>query len=154
MLTLSFGSRTLGLTLTTLSILCLLLTGAVPLATITTTDEEGKKNNPYASPVLIVTTTYHALTAFYLYTQLTYGWNFAFTCGIVASSTLFCLGMWVMMFGGDKGSVSRKTGADRRTGNFPFRNEESAREKKKESRFGTGRRSVGKTKSKSGGELS
>lgn len=36
------------------------------------------------------------------------------------------------MFGSEKGRVSKSTGADKRTGNFPFENKESAREKKRE----------------------
>ena len=148
--------RTLGLTLVTLSTLNLLLTGALPLPTTTTatsaddeTNGTSTSKNPYSFPTLTVTLTYHALTSFYLYTQLTYtGWNFGFTCGLIGSASLFCLGLWVVLFGSEKGRISKTTGADKRTGNFPFTNLESKSEKKKESK----RRSVGmgaRTKSKS-----
>ncbi len=39
-----------------------------------------------------------------------------------------------MMFGGEKGRLSKRTGADKRTGNFPFVNSESSREKRKEAK--------------------
>ena len=90
----------------------------------------------------MITTIYHAWTAFYLYTQLTYTWNFAFTAGLVGSGALFCLGVWVMLFGSEKGRISKRTGADKRTGDFPFTNKESAREKKKEGK----RKSISRTK--------
>ena len=138
--------RSFGLALLTLAVLFLLLTGAVPLTTTATeeTDADGNSTNPYAYPTLIVTTTYHALTSFYLYTQLTYSWNFAFTAGLTGSGALFCLGMWVVLFGAEKGRISKKTGADKRTSNFPFVNTESARSQKKEGK----RKSVARTKSR------
>ena len=112
-------------------------------------DEAGNpKPDPYAYPTLLTTTIYHLLSAFYLYTQLAYGWTFAFTCGITASSALFCMGLWVIMFGSVPGSRSKRTGADKRTSNFPFENKESARAVKKEEKGK--RKSVARTKSGSG----
>ena len=126
--------RTLGITLLTLAVTSVVLTGVIPLpAKISSSltqesDSDGNSKNPYAYPTLI----YHALSAFYLYTQLAYSFNFAFACGITGSTVLFCLGLWVILFGSDKGRISKKTGADKRTSNFPFENKESAREIKKE----------------------
>jgi hypothetical protein len=127
------------------------LTGLLPTTSSAETDD--KNANPYAYPTLITTTVYHLLNAFYLYTQLTYTWSFAFTAGLTLSSVLFCFGLWVLMFGGEKGRLS-KTGADKRTGNFPFVNSESSKEKKKEAKASgsssssSGRRSMARTKSK------
>lgn len=139
--------RSFGLALLVLSLLCLILTGAVPLQApgvrFDLPDSQPPKKDPNVYPVLIITTVYHALTAFYLYTQLTYNWNFAFTCGIIGSSALFCIGVWVAMFGDGKLRVSKTTGADKRTSGYPFKNEESAKEKKKDSK----RRSVLRSKS-------
>lgn len=62
------------------------------------------------------------------------------------------MGLWVIMFGGGQGRRSKKTGADKRTSNFPFENKESARAVKKEEkkeREGK-RRSVARSKSGSG----
>ena len=141
--------RTLGLAFLTFSLLVLLLTGALPLTTDATRNGDingsgtTSPTDPNAYPTLVVTTVYHALTAFYLYAQLTYQWNFAFGAGIVGSTGLFCLGVWTIMFGGSKGRVSKTTGADKRTSSYPFKSEESAKEKKRESK----RKSVLRSKS-------
>ncbi|KAF2173250.1 hypothetical protein M409DRAFT_17194 [Zasmidium cellare ATCC 36951] len=137
----TYLSRTLALTLLTLAALNLILTGVLPSTTsLSTKDDEngvgtGLKN-PYAYPTVTITTTYHALSAFYLYTNIASprgGLTFGFGAGLTLSAGLFCLGLWVLLFGGEKGRVSKTTGADKRTGNFPFENKESSREKKKES---------------------
>ncbi|SMR45034.1 unnamed protein product [Zymoseptoria tritici ST99CH_3D1] len=138
----TYLSRSLGLVLLTLAAVVILLSGSVPLgpqlsANISAAQEEtddGTIRDPYAYPTLVVTTIYHALSAFYLYTQVNYGLTFAFGSGLVISSLLACLGLWVALFGTDKGRISKRTGADKRTSGFPFVNSESAREKKKESK--------------------
>lgn len=137
----SYLSRSLALGLLTLALFCLLLTGAMPLTTgineIKAEDPDSTTiKDPYAYPALIVTTIYHALSAFYLYTQIAgvAGFTFGFGAGMVASTGLFCMGIWVLLFGSEKGRISKTTGADKRTSNFPFENRESAREKKKESK--------------------
>lgn len=147
----AYLSRSLALLLLAFAALSLLLTGAIPLSNsisenITATDSDGMSKDPYAYPTLVVTTIYHALTAFYLYTQIAYRGSFGFGAGLLASTVLFCMGMWVMLFGSEKGKISKKTGADKRTSNFPFQNTESAKEKKKESK----RKSVARTTSSRG----
>jgi hypothetical protein len=130
------------LVLLTLAATIILLSGSVPLSTQLSADiadaqeEEGDGTirDPYAYPTLVVTTTYHALSAFYLYTQVAYGFSFAFGSGLVISSLLACMGIWVSLFGTEKGRISKTTGADKRTSGFPFANSESAREKKRESK--------------------
>ena len=127
--------RSFGLSLLTLSILVLLLTGILPVGKTVRFEDDpdsSSSKDPYAYPTLVVTLIYHAITAFYLYTQLTYGWNFAFTCGLAGSSGMFCMGLWIVLFGSERGRISKKTGADKRTSNFPFVNAESATAKKKE----------------------
>lgn len=86
-------------------------------------------------PTAVVTTTYHAITAFYIYTQLTSsGWSFAFGAGLIFSATLFCFGMWILLFGSTPARLSKTTGADKRTAGFPFGNSESAKEIKREAK--------------------
>lgn len=134
----TYLSRTLALTLLTLAALNLILTGILPITSaISDAKEEngdGTIKDPYAYPTLTITTTYHAATAFYLYTQVAgiAGFTFGFGAGLLASTGLFCMGLWVLLFGSEKGRISKKTGADKRTSNFPFDNRESAKEKKKE----------------------
>jgi hypothetical protein len=127
------------LVLLALAGIVILLSGAVPLGQDISKaqeedEEDGTIRDPYAYPMLVVTTIYHALSAFYLYTQVAYGFSFAYGSGLVISSLLACVGIWVSLFGTEKGRISKTTGADKRTSGFPFANSESAREKKKESK--------------------
>ncbi|KAK3621399.1 hypothetical protein LTR56_015997 [Elasticomyces elasticus] len=129
----TYLARSHALLLLAFAILNLLLSGIIPLANSWDDSAgEGLAKNPYSFPTLVVTTTYHALTAFYIYTQLTPGWSFALGAGLMFSSLLFCVGMWVIVFGSEKGRLSKTTGADKRTAGFPFANSESAKEIKKE----------------------
>nr|POE50128.1 hypothetical protein CFP56_71591 [Quercus suber] len=137
----TYFSRSLGSAFLLIAALNLLLTGSIPLSSsaaagvVNAIDSNGLSKDPYAYPTLIVTTVYHALIAFYIYANLQWtapgGWSFALGAGLVLSTLLFCMGMWTVMFGTEAGRVSKKTGADKRTSNFPFENKESAREIKK-----------------------
>ena len=139
----TYLTRTLAFALLALAARTLLLTNTLPVAVVVPASEPPDSNegvatnpkNPYAYPCLVVMTTYHGIVGFYLYAQLTYGANFALSCGLVASGGLFCLGVWNVLFAGEKGRMSRKTGADKRTGNFPFTNAGSAGFAKKESKL-------------------
>jgi hypothetical protein len=105
--------------------------------TSTSSDETAEDTiGPYAYPTVITTTIYTALQAFYLYTQTTSaeGASFAFIAGLVANAGLFSAGVLIILFAGEKGRFSKRTGADKRTSNWPFVNKESAREIKKGSR--------------------
>lgn len=141
-------ARSCGLALLALSILLLLQTGVLPAASPSSSppaadaDADGEQRGDGAAGLayatVVVTTAYHACGAFHLYAQVAAGFTFGFGTGLLASTGLCGMGMWVILFGSDKGRISKRTGADKRTGNFPFTNAESARERKKESR----RRSV------------
>ncbi|KAE9994055.1 hypothetical protein EG327_001453 [Venturia inaequalis] len=63
----TYLSRTSGLTLLFFALLTTLLTGALPLTSTPSADE----STPYATPTLLITLTYHTLTAFYLYANYT-----------------------------------------------------------------------------------
>jgi hypothetical protein len=141
----SYLSRSLGLSVLTLAIFHLIFTGVIPgtsssSSSSTVADEDATTIGPYAYPTVIVTTLYTALQAFYLYTQTTSaaGGNasFAFVAGLVANAGLFAAGVFIILFAGEKGRVSKRTGADKRTSNWPFTNKRSAREIKKASRAG------------------
>ncbi|KAI5370557.1 hypothetical protein Slin14017_G014360 [Septoria linicola] len=131
----SYMLRALGFALLTLSAFTLLLSGLLPVAppSASASDESGSEN-PYAYPTAVTSTVYHALSAFYLYTQITRGFSFGYGSGMLASSALFCVGVFCCLFGNERSRVSKSTGADKRTSNFPFTNTESAREKKKDSK--------------------
>ncbi|KAK7721565.1 hypothetical protein SLS57_005245 [Botryosphaeria dothidea] len=95
-----------------------------------TTDPEDPKA-PYALPTLTVTTVYHAAAAFYMYAM----WNgegvSSFALGMVGSTVLAAVGLWCILFASSDGRISRKTGADKRTSGFPFKNNEADKRKAK-----------------------
>lgn len=152
----AYLSRSLAMLLLAFAGLHLLQTGAIPLtnsiaeSVTATSDKEGLSRNPYAHPTAVITTVYHAISAFYIYTQLAQRSSFAFAIGLICSSALFCVGMWVLLFGSDKRKISKTTGADKRTGNYPFDNKESARHMKKEEKEKSKRRSMLRSNSSKG----
>jgi hypothetical protein len=126
--------RALGFALLALSVFTMLLTGLLPIAPPSPSNDKGN-DDPYSFPTAVTATCYHGLSAFYLYTQVTkYGVSFGFGSGMVVSTLLFGLGVFSCLFGNERSRVSKTTGADKRTSNFPFTNSESAKEKKKESK--------------------
>ncbi|QIX02362.1 hypothetical protein AMS68_007879 [Peltaster fructicola] len=129
--------RSLGLILISVALLQFLLTGLVPLrvgqrvAFTSLNDSVTAAKSPYQRASLTIITIYFALAAFYAYTQVTVSFSFAFAIGLVGDTALFALGLWVLLFGNEKSSISKSTGADKRTSNYPFENKESAKEAKK-----------------------
>lgn len=73
------------------------------------------------------------LVGFYCYAQWDAGGSAAFAIAMTVNSMLGALGGWVLLFGSTSGRISRKTGADKRTSGFPFKNAvaDKKREKKK-----------------------
>ena len=102
-----------------------MLTGSIPLSStisepVSTEDNDPKA--PYAVPTLMVTTVFHAVTAFYLYTWYTTTGLTGFAAGMVGSFAVAAVGLWCALFASSNGKISRKTGADKRTTGFPFSN--------------------------------
>jgi len=129
-------SRSLGLALIAFAILNLVLTGSVPLTSAisepvlhpTSTDIEDP-TAPYAVPSLTITLTYHTAVSFYCYTQWIQGGSMTYSIGVVTHGFLVAVGVWVLLFGVSNGHISRKTGADKRTSGFPFKNKEADKRK-------------------------
>lgn len=127
-----YFSRFLGLALILISVIMMLLTGSIPLTTtanepISTEDSDPKA--PYAVPVLRITVIFHALAAIYCYTNYVWLRQTGFVLGVVGYGTLAAMGMWCVMFATSGGKISRRTGADKRTSGFPFRNEKAYNKK-------------------------
>ncbi|KAL1634990.1 hypothetical protein SLS56_002075 [Neofusicoccum ribis] len=123
-------------TLITLGIMTVLLTGSVPLSSRlsspaggATTDPDDPKA-PYALPTLTVTTLYHSAAAFYMYGMWTETGVSSFAFGVTGSTTLAAVGIWCILFASSDGRISRKTGADKRTSGWPFKNAEADKRKK------------------------
>jgi len=131
-----YFSRSLGLTLITLGVMTILLTGSVPLSSrleatqgVTTSTQDPKA--PYALPTLTITMLYHAAMGFYCYALWTQSGTTSFALGVIGSGTLAAIGLWCVLFASSDGRISRKTGADKRTSGFPFSNKEAAKRKGK-----------------------
>ncbi|CAE7012012.1 hypothetical protein CFE70_002163 [Pyrenophora teres f. teres 0-1] len=129
-----YFSRSLGFTLIALGILTVLLTGSVPLSSrlsegATTSAADPKA--PYALPTLTITAMFHAIYAFYGYAMWTKTGVTSFSLGTLGSGFLAMVALWCILFASSNGRISRKTGADKRTSGFPFKNAEADKRKGK-----------------------
>jgi len=52
-----------------------------------------------------------------------------FALGIVGYGLMSAMGMWCMLFASEGGRISKRTGADKRTSGFPFKNAEADKKK-------------------------
>jgi len=129
-----YFSRSLGFTLIALGMLTVLLTGSVPLSSrlsegATTSAEDPKA--PYALPTLTITAMFHSMYAFYGYAMWTKTGVMSFSLGTLGSGFLAMVALWCILFASSNGRISRKTGADKRTSGFPFKNAEADKRKGK-----------------------
>ncbi|KAH7388809.1 hypothetical protein BKA66DRAFT_60430 [Pyrenochaeta sp. MPI-SDFR-AT-0127] len=127
-----YFSRTLGFSLLALGVLTVLLTGSVPLSSrlsegATTSAADPKA--PYALPTLTITAIYHVALAFYGYGMWTQTGVISFSLGTIGSGFLAAVALWCILFASSDGRISRKTGADKRTSGFPFKNTEADKRK-------------------------
>ncbi|KIN01870.1 hypothetical protein OIDMADRAFT_18706 [Oidiodendron maius Zn] len=132
-------ARSLGIALVTLGTLVVLLTGSVPLTSSLSdttsaraTTEASDPKAPYAVPTLTITTLYHSACAFYCYARYITGGQVTLILATISSASLASVGLWCMLFATSHGRISRKTGADKRTSGYPFKNSESASAKKRQ----------------------
>ncbi|TGJ84119.1 hypothetical protein E0Z10_g4655 [Xylaria hypoxylon] len=117
-------ARSLGFTLLALGLVTVVLSGSVPVGPAL-----DDTPSPYAAPVLLLTTLYHGASAFYGWARYTSTGQTGYLLGFVGSALLAAFGTWCLLFGGEKARISRRTGADKRTSGFPFRNAEADRRK-------------------------
>ena len=87
--------------------------------------------SPYASAVLVVATLHHASSGFYCYVRYTWTQETGYLLGCIGSSLFFAMGLYCIMFAGDKAMISKYHKFDQSTSGFPFKNTESYRAKKK-----------------------
>ncbi|KAI0543104.1 hypothetical protein GGR58DRAFT_450797 [Xylaria digitata] len=117
-------ARSLGLALLALGFVTVVLSGSVPVGPAL--DETP---SPYAPPVILLTTLHHGATAFYSWARYASTGRAAYVLGFGGSAFLAAFGTRCLLFGGEKARISRRTGADKRTSGFPFRNTEADRRK-------------------------
>lgn len=89
-----------------------------------------EETTPYANAVVLMSMFYHALTAFYAYIRFnsTNG-QVGYLLGSLGSGALATFALWILLFADDKGHISRRTGADKRTSGWPFKNSEADKRK-------------------------
>ncbi len=75
---------------------------------------------------------YHASVAFYGYARFNSDEQIGYLLGCIGSSTFAMFGLWIILFAGDKGHISKRTGADKRTSGWPFKNAEADKKRPKE----------------------
>jgi ribose/xylose/arabinose/galactoside ABC-type transport system permease subunit len=135
-----YFSRSLGFGLLTIGILTVMLTGSVPLSSrltegLTTsgaTTDPADPKAPYALPTLTATALYHSACAFYSYTLYLQDGVASFLIQTAVSTIFAAVGLWCILFASNSdGRISRKTGADKRTSGFPFKNAEADKRKDK-----------------------
>lgn len=126
-----YFARSLGLAQLAVGLLLLILSGALPLDSIVDTPTDAVP--PYANAVVLVSAFYHTSTAIYSYTQYSNikGAPAGYLLGCLGSSVLAVAGLWVLLFAGDKRRISKRTGADKRTSGWPFKNSEAEKKKDK-----------------------
>ncbi len=93
-----------------------------------TTDASDPKA-PYALPTLTITAIYHTAIGFYGYAMWTETGVFSFALGTIGSGFFSAIALWCILFASSDGRISRKTGADKRTSGFPFKNTEADKRK-------------------------
>lgn len=84
---------------------------------------------PYALPTLTITAIFHSAYAFYCYGMWTETGVTSFSLGCFGSGFLAVVALWCILFASSNGKISRKTGADKRTSGFPFKNSEADKRK-------------------------
>lgn len=72
---------------------------------------------------------HHGASAFLSYARFYQTGQTGYVFGCVGSGVLAAFALWCLLFAGDKGRTSRRTGADKRTSGFPFKNAEADKRK-------------------------
>ncbi|KAL1964709.1 hypothetical protein VTN77DRAFT_6735 [Rasamsonia byssochlamydoides] len=123
-----YFSRCFGFGLLTIAVLTVLLTGSIPLTSTVAepvSPEETDPKAPYAVPMVLVTSVFHATCASYDYAWYTVNGQTALAIGMLGSGAIASVGLWCLLFGSSGGRISKMTGADKRTWGFPFKNAEA-----------------------------
>jgi len=84
-----------------------------------------------ALEALYATLIYHSITGFVFYTysyEMTLSSAWLMT-GSMIHFTTAAAGLLLVMFGQGPGRISKRTGADKRTSGFPFKNREAEKKK-------------------------
>ncbi|EQL34483.1 hypothetical protein BDFG_03635 [Blastomyces dermatitidis ATCC 26199] len=123
-----YFARCFGLSLLAITAITIVLTGSIPIsssASYSVSAEEDDPKAPYAVPTMLMSSIFHASSAFYTYAWYHTTGQMSFALAMVVYGGLASVGLWCLLFSSSAGRISRRTGADKRTSGFPFKNEEA-----------------------------
>lgn len=88
-----------------------------------TAEPDDGPETPYTTPTLLLAGLYHTSISFYTYARYSQRSTsqFSYLLAATVSGILAALGLWSAMFG-NGGHISKRTGADKRTSGWPFKN--------------------------------
>ena len=111
----------------------LFFTGSIPLSSSTAEPislEDSDPRAPYALPILYITTMFHTISLTYCYVRYVSSGQVGFALGAAGYGLIAAVGIWCILFGTTGGRVSSRTGADKRTSGFPFKNAQAYNKKR------------------------
>ncbi|EGC43127.1 conserved hypothetical protein [Histoplasma capsulatum var. duboisii H88] len=123
-----YFARCFGLSLLAIAAMTIMLTGSIPLsssAAYSISTEEDDPKAPYAVPTILMSSIFHASSACYTYAWFHTTRQTSFALAMVMYGGLASVGLWCLLFASSDGRISRRTGADKRTSGFPFKNEQA-----------------------------
>lgn len=108
-----------------IALIVMFFTGTIPLSSsilepVSTEDNDPKA--PYAVPIVRVTTIFHFICLAHCYVRYLNSGMVGFVLGAVGYGCLSSVGIWCILFATSGGKISKRTGADKRTTSFPFKN--------------------------------
>lgn len=121
----TYTTRSLSVSLLLIAFLALLHTGQLRNFSSPSNQETSLDHTPYAVPTVYGTMLFHAVYGGMMYTysysaHLSGGWLMV---GALAHLLLAAGGMLLVMFGQGPARISKRTGRDKSTSSFPFKNE-------------------------------
>ncbi|KIW31986.1 hypothetical protein, variant [Cladophialophora immunda] len=131
-------SRSLGFALVLIALIAIFFTGTIPLSSSISEPvslEDNDPKAPYARPILQITTFFHSFSMVYCYMRYVNYEQTAYMLGALGYGILASVGIWSVIFGSTEARRSKRTGADKRTSGFPFKNSQ-AYDKRKDRKMG------------------
>ncbi|KAK2073592.1 hypothetical protein P8C59_007865 [Phyllachora maydis] len=119
----SYFARSLGFSQLTIGLMLVVLSGSLPLTSVL--DSPNDAVSPYAAAVILVSMAHHATAAFYTWARFHSSGQTGFMLGCIGNTVFAAYALWVLMFGSEKVQISRRTGANKRTSGWPFKNAEA-----------------------------
>ena len=129
----TYFCRFLAFTLMLVALIMLFFTGSIPLSSSITEPiimEDSDPKAPYAIPLMNITTLFHTVSLIYCYITYMSSGQVGFALGAVGYGLLAAVGMWCILFATSGRKISRRTGTDKRTSGFPFKNAEAYNRKR------------------------